>query len=68
MSLKDKYLTISQASKEIGVSRQSLYRGIAKEEIPTEKIGGIVLILKSDIKKLVCPTCEQVIKNKYLNN
>jgi len=62
MSLKDKYFTLSQASKKMGVTRQTLARWITERKFPAEKIGREKLLLKSDIEKLVCPTCGQLIR------
>lgn len=51
MVIKDLYFTISEAAKELGVSRQTIYRWINDKKIPTEKIGGIVLIEKIKIQE-----------------
>ena len=39
MALKDKYLTISEAAKELGVTRQSISRWIKEGRVTAEKIG-----------------------------
>ena len=51
MSIKDTYYTISEAAKELNVSRQTIYRWIADNKIPTEKVGGIILVEKQPIQK-----------------
>ena len=51
MALKDRYLTISEAAKELAVSRQTIYRWIADNKISAEKIGGLVLINKKAIQE-----------------
>jgi len=49
MALKDVYYTISEAAKELNVSRQTLYRWIADNKIQVEKIGGVTLIEKPKV-------------------
>ena len=51
MAIKDLYYTISEAAKELNVSRQTIYRWIADDKIPTEKIGGVILVEKGAINK-----------------
>ena len=51
MALKDKYLTVEQAAKELGVTRQTISRWIAKKYIPVERVGRVALIKKKDIQK-----------------
>jgi excisionase family DNA binding protein len=53
VGLKDLYFTIAEAAKELKVSKQTVYRWIEDEKIPTEKIGGIVLVEKKEIQKKV---------------
>jgi len=43
------YYTISEAAGELNVSRQTVYRWIADNKIPTEKIGGVILVEKKAI-------------------
>lgn len=63
--LADKYFTISQAAKEVGVTRQTISRWITTGLLPAEKIGREKLILKPDLQKLpICPTCGQLIRKK----
>ena len=47
MAIKDLYFTISEAAKELDVSRQTVYRWIADSKMTTEKIGGVILVDKS---------------------
>lgn len=51
MTLKDKYFTISEAAKEIGVTRQTISRWIADGKISAEKVGRETLIKKKDLQK-----------------
>ena len=51
MALKDKYLTIAQAAKELGVTRQTISRWIKKGHVPAEKVGRVVLISKDSLNK-----------------
>ena len=50
MALKDEYFTISEAAKDIGVTRQTISRWITERDIPVEKIGRVTLIKKEDLK------------------
>jgi len=50
MSIKDSYFTISEASKELGVSRQAISRWIAKGKIIAETVGREKLIAKDSLK------------------
>ena len=52
MALKDMYYTISEAARELGVSRQTIYRWIADGKVPTEKIGGVMLVEKAAISRI----------------
>lgn len=49
MPLKDIYYTISEAAKELNVSRQTIYRWITDNKIEVEKIGGVTLIEKPKV-------------------
>jgi len=51
MAIKNMYYTISEAAEELDTSRQTIYRWIANNKIPTEKIGGVVLIEKTVVDK-----------------
>lgn len=51
MGLKDTYFTISQAAKQMGVTRQTISRWIEEGKFPAEKIGREVLIKKDDLRK-----------------
>ncbi len=51
MALKDKYVTITQAAKQLGVTRQTISRWIVKGRVPGEKIGRETLIKKKDLYK-----------------
>lgn len=49
MALKDKYFTISEAAKELRVTRQTISRWITQGKIPAEKVGRETLIKKKDL-------------------
>ncbi|MFC1901727.1 excisionase family DNA-binding protein [Chloroflexota bacterium] len=51
MALKDKYLTISQAAKELKVTRQTISRWTAKKYVPVERVGRVALIKREDLHK-----------------
>lgn len=51
MALKDKYVTVSQAAKDLGVTRQTISRWIRKKYVPAEKVGRVVLIEKKELEK-----------------
>lgn len=51
MALKDEYLTVSQAARELGVTRQTISRWIAKKYVPVERVGRFALIKKKDLQK-----------------
>jgi excisionase family DNA binding protein len=53
MALKDRYSTISEVAKELEVSRQTVYRWVADHQIPAEKVGGVTLIKKTDVKRYI---------------
>ncbi len=53
MAIKDLYFTISEAAKKLNVSRQTIYRWIDDEKIPTEKVGGLILVEKKAIQEYV---------------
>jgi excisionase family DNA binding protein len=49
MALKDEYLTVTQAASKLGVTRQTVYRWIANNQLATEKIGREILVSKKVI-------------------
>lgn len=51
MALKDKYLTISEFAKELGVTRQTVSRWIKGHKLSAEKIGREVLIKKRELSR-----------------
>lgn len=51
MALKDKYITVSEAAKELGVTRQTISRWIAKKYVPVERVGRVALINKKDLQR-----------------
>ncbi len=52
MALKDSYITISEAAKKAGVTRQTVSRWIKDGKLPAEKIGRETLIKKKDLTKI----------------
>ncbi|MBA7661050.1 hypothetical protein ES703_69062 [subsurface metagenome] len=51
MALKDNYVTITEAAKQLGVTRQTISRWIAKKYVPAERVGRVALIKKKDLHK-----------------
>lgn len=49
MALKDDYSTISEAAKNLGVTRQTVSRWIASGELPAERIGRETLIKREEL-------------------
>ena len=52
MGLRDKYITISEAAKEVGVTRQTISRWIRTEKVFAEKLGRETLIEKEELDRL----------------
>lgn len=50
MALKDEYLTIAEAAKKLGVTRQTMHRWVIKRNIAVEKMGRLKLIKKADLE------------------
>jgi len=53
MALKDKYLTISEAAKQMDVTRQTVSRWIKEGQLSAERIGRETLIAVEEIDKIV---------------
>lgn len=53
MALKDNYLTVTEAAKRAGVTRQTFYRWIKQGEFPVEKIGKEILIEKQKFQNYI---------------
>ena len=51
MEFKDKYLTISQAAKELNVTRQTIHRWLVRGGIQTERVGRETLISKKELRR-----------------
>lgn len=51
MALKDRYYTVSEAARELGVTRQTISRWTKEGKIPSEKVGRETLIKKKDLSK-----------------
>lgn len=51
MTLKDSYSTLSEAAKELGVTRQTVARWVSEDDIAAEKVGRETLIQKSEIER-----------------
>jgi excisionase family DNA binding protein len=52
MGLRDKYITISEAAKEVGVTRQTISRWIRAEKVFVEKLGRETLIEKEQLFRI----------------
>lgn len=53
MDLKDKYLTISEAAKELGVTRQTISRWIRDGKLEAEQVGREKLINKKSLERFL---------------
>jgi excisionase family DNA binding protein len=51
MALKDSYFTITQAAKELGVTRQTISRWIEQGKLSAERVGREILIAKQEFDK-----------------
>lgn len=67
MALKDRYFTVSEAAKKLEVSRQTVYRWIEDNEIPTESVGGVTLIKKKTLNKYMRKKELEAMKRYYDN-
>ena len=52
MGLREKYYTLSQAAKVLGVSRNKITRSIRKRHVKEEQFGRLRFILKNDVEEL----------------
>ncbi len=52
MSLKDSYFTVTQAAKELGVTRKTISRWLVDGKLSAEKVGREKLIPKGDVYSL----------------
>lgn len=64
MKLKDSYYTITEASKELGISRQTISRWITTGKIVAETVGREKLIKKDFLKDLLADKRIDAIFNK----
>ncbi len=53
MALKDQYMTISQAAKYLGVTRQTVSRWLSAGELSAEKVGRERLIPKGEVYSFI---------------
>lgn len=67
MALRDKYFTISEAAKGLGVTRQTISRWINNEFVPAEKIGRETLIKKTDLQKYLLERYTEAAKVSVMN-
>ena len=51
MAIKNKYLTVSEAARLLGVTRQTISRWMSDKKLRGEKIGREVLINKKTLSK-----------------
>jgi len=65
MALKDMYFSISEAAEELKVSRQTIYRWIADKKIPSEKVGGVILVEKVAINKYAIERATEFISSMF---
>jgi excisionase family DNA binding protein len=72
MSLKDTYVTVSEAAEKLGVTRQTIYRWVKRGLMDSEKIGRETLIKKKDLHKLrltkVVETFDEAIINGFIHD
>lgn len=62
--LKDVMFDVPQAAKELGVSKQTIYRWINEGKLPVQKIGNVILIDRRNLFYLEDKRiAEQVLKN-----
>jgi len=66
MAIKDKYFTISEAAREMNVTRQTISRWISQGKLVGEKIGRETLIKKKDLseyqqQQLIGVAAEQIV-------
>ncbi len=61
MVLKDKYITISEAAKEVGVARQTVSRWIREGKIEAEQVGREKLINKKSLARLLQKRIDELI-------
>lgn len=66
MAIKDEYFTISEAARELGVTRQTISRWISQDKIKGERIGKETLIKKKDLfdyqqRKLIDAAARQIV-------
>jgi len=65
MAIKDMYYTVSEAAKELDTSRQTIYRWIANNKIPIEKIGGVVLVEKKAVDEYAADRFTKAMMGMY---
>jgi excisionase family DNA binding protein len=53
MLRKDKYITIPQLAKHLGISRIAVYRKVRKGQIPAKRLGRIYLISSRNIERIL---------------
>jgi excisionase family DNA binding protein len=46
-------LTVTEASKALGISRNKAYEAAKRGEIPTIKIGGRILVLRAALERML---------------
>ena len=59
---QNKFLTIPQLAKILGVSRITVYKKVKSGEIKATRVGRIFVISKNDIKSLLDNTLDDEIK------
>ena len=64
MALKDRYLTVAQAAKLVGTTRQTVYRWINEGKIPVEKIGRETLIEAEEFYRHMDMAWVEIVRSK----
>ena len=67
MTLRDNYCTISEAAKELGVTRQTISRWIRQGKLSGEKIGREIIIRKSELRASQTQRISYVAADKILD-
>jgi predicted DNA-binding protein YlxM (UPF0122 family) len=51
-TIKNEYTTIAEIAKKAGVSRIAVFRKLKRLEVPHEKVGGVILIRRRNMRLL----------------
>ncbi len=50
------YLTIRQLAEDLGVTERTVRNWITSKHLPAKRIGGVVRILESDLRRTIKPS------------